>query len=76
MAQILVRDLEDDVVDRLKSRAAQHRRSLQAEVKLILEEAAQMDKATALRLAEEIRSRLKGRTMSDSTELIRELRDR
>ncbi|MCZ7626735.1 MAG: hypothetical protein M5R38_14005 [Candidatus Methylomirabilis sp.] len=39
MAQLLVRNLNDRVVERLKSRAAQHKRSLQAEAKTILEEA-------------------------------------
>lgn len=76
MAQILVRDLDEKVVDRLKSRAAEHRRSLQAEVKLILEQAARIDRAEARRLAEQIRRRTTGRQTSDSADLIRELRDR
>ena len=76
MAQILVRDLDDKIVDRLKSRAAEHRRSLQAEVKLILEEAALLDRAKARWVASEIRSQLKGRRMMDSAELIRQSRDR
>lgn len=76
MAQILVRDMDDKVVDRLKSRAAEHRRTLQAEVKVILEEAARLDRAAARRLAEQIRSRTAGRQTSDSTDLVRELRDR
>jgi plasmid stability protein len=76
MAQILVRDLDDKIVDRLKTRAADHRRSLQAEVKLILEQAARLDRAEARRVADEIRNQLKGRRMSDSADLIRESRDR
>ena len=40
MAKVLVRDLEPAVVERLKARAAQHGRSLQKELKAILEEAA------------------------------------
>ena len=40
MAQVLVRNLRDKVVARLKKRAAQRGRSLQAEVKQILEDAA------------------------------------
>ena len=55
MAQILVRNLDDDVVDRLKARAVQHSRSLQAEVKTILEQAAQVDMHTARNLAARIR---------------------
>ena len=40
MAQIIVRKLEDDVKDRLKARAEKHGRSLEAEVRAILEDAA------------------------------------
>lgn len=40
MAQVLVRNLNDRVVARLKKRARTQGRSLQAEVKTILEEAA------------------------------------
>ena len=76
MAQILVRDLADEVVETLKARAREHRRSLQAEVKLLLEEAARVDRATGRRRIEEVREELAGRPMSDSTELVRELRDR
>lgn len=40
MPEILIRNLEDSLVDRLRQRAAQHHRSLESEVRLILEEAA------------------------------------
>lgn len=79
MAQILVRDLDAGVVERLKSRAAHHRRSLQAEAKLILEQAAQaarLDAAAARALAEEIRGRLAGRGGEESTEIVRQSRER
>jgi plasmid stability protein len=76
MAQILVRDLDEEVVATLKERARLHRRSLQAEVKLLLEEAARTDRATARRRIEEVRRQLAGRPMGESSELVRELRDR
>jgi plasmid stability protein len=76
MAQLLVRDLSDEVVEKLKARARENRRSLQAEVKLVLEQATRFDRATALKRIEEVRKMLAGRPMSDSAELIRELRDR
>ena len=41
MAQILVRNLHAQVVRKLKLRARQHRRSLQEELKEILEHVAQ-----------------------------------
>jgi antitoxin FitA len=45
MAQLVVRDLEDDVKTCLQSRAARHGRSLEAEVRDILRDAAK-DEAT------------------------------
>jgi len=79
MAQILVRNLDEGVVARLKERAKEEGRSLQAEVRMILEEAAsqrRVDAEAAWRLVDEIRERFKGRKFPDSAELIREDRDR
>ncbi len=76
MGQILVRDLNDEVIERLKMRAKQDGRSLQSEVKLILEQAARADVQAARRLADDIRKRFKGKKLTDSTDLIREDRDR
>lgn len=36
MAQVLLQQLDDEVVERLKKRAREHGRSLQSEVKTIL----------------------------------------
>lgn len=79
MAQILVRNLDEEAVKRLKDRARRDGRSLQAEAKLILEREAdigKVDMETARRLADAIRSSFGGRKFSDSAELIREDRDR
>jgi plasmid stability protein len=76
MAQILVRDLEVETVDRLKARARSRGRSLQAEVKSILVNAARLDAGEARALAGRIRRRFRGRRFADSTDLIREDRDR
>jgi plasmid stability protein len=76
MAQILVRDLGEETVDRLKARARRQGRSLQAEVKSILEEAAKLDSGDARALARRIRRRFAGRSFADSSELIREDRER
>jgi antitoxin FitA len=76
MAQILVRDLDERVVKRLKARAERHGRSLQGEVKAILErEATRKSAGDRLKIIAEARALLKGRTFSDSAELIREDRD-
>ncbi len=74
MAQILIRNLDDTTVERLKLRAAQSGRSLQAEVKMILDQAAQVDAQTARLMVDRIREKLKGRAASDSVDLLREER--
>lgn len=76
MAQILVRNLSDEVVERLKKRAASQGRSLQAEVKGILEQAASVDFEEARRLAARIRSRFGEKRFRDSADLVREGRER
>ena len=77
MAQVLVRQLSDKVVDRLKKRAKEHRRSLQSEVKAILEDAVP-DYERAWKRIDSLRLRLKrsGRKFSNSADLIRKDRDR
>lgn len=77
MAQVLVRQLDERVVERLKKRAKEHGRSLQSEVKTILEEAAP-DYEAAWKRIERFRKLLKrsGRKFGDSADLIRKDRDR
>ncbi len=77
MAQVLVRQLDGKVVERLKKRAKEHGRSLQSEVKTILEEAVP-DYESAWKRIERFQKRLNqsGRKFSDSAVLIREDRDR
>lgn len=76
MAQVLVRDIDEQVVERLKARAERNGRSLQVELKMILDQAARLDMIDARRLAERIRKKLSGRIHGDSVELIREDRER
>ena len=79
MAQILVRNLDEDVVARLKAKAKKQGRSLQAEVKLVLTQAAETEKydpETARKVCEAFARKFKGRKFPDSVELIREDRDR
>ena len=77
MGQVLVRELDDAVIERLKQRAQIHHRSLEAELREILEQVSrQVDVATSRDLADRIRHKLEGRTHSDSAELIREDRER
>ena len=76
MAQVLIRDLGSEVVDKLKERAKFRGRSLEAELRLILEQAAQDTRRQGLAELESIRERLAGKTFSDSAEMLREDRDR
>ncbi len=77
MADLLIRDLNPKTHDLLRRRAESAGRSLQAEVRLILESAARIsDVDEARKLADEISARLSDRVHPDSAELVRELRDR
>ncbi len=76
MAQILVRDLDNETVQRLKDRARQHGRSLEAEARQILSRAAGVNFAEARRLARQWHKKLAGRRLPDSAELIRQDRQR
>lgn len=78
MAQLIVRNLDEAVVHRLKARAERNNRSLEAEVRQILEQASeQLSWDEAWERINAFRQRMieNGRTFSDSTGLIREDRD-
>ena len=75
MAQVLVRQLDDRLVEALKARAHRNHRSLEEELRAILTSAAKPDRAEFWKIADEIRSRSRS-TGPDSAELIREDRDR
>ena len=76
MAQVLVRNLPDDVVARLKARAARARHSLEQELRHILIEAARQGREEVLAEMDRIRARTPKVAQTDSAELIREDRDR
>jgi antitoxin FitA len=76
MAQVLVRDLPDEVVERLKAKAAAEGRSLEAHLRVVLEEASEFDRGEFLVLADSIAETTRGRPQTDATELIRTSRDR
>ena len=70
MADVLIRKLDERTVARLKERAARHGRSLQAELRAILERAAAMDVIESRALAARIRLILGNRQHSDTGALI------
>jgi len=76
MAQILVRNVDPKAVERLKARARRHGRSLQGEVKILLERAAGVGAEEVAAMLDGWRKRLAGRRFAGSAKLIREDRDR
>lgn len=82
MSQLLVRNLQEEVVESLKNRAKANHRSLQAEVALILENAAKVQPRDFWQDASAVREQLAeyknqhNHSFSDSAELIREDRDK
>jgi plasmid stability protein len=76
MAQLLVRDISTATVHRLKRRAREAGRSLEAEARQILETHAHVrTMGEARAAADRIRAKI-GPQKTDSAELIREDRDR
>lgn len=77
MPNVLVRDVEVSVLDRLKLRAKRQNRSLQAEMKIILHDAAaRREPLSELQLIRKIRSLNTRVNKTDSADLLREDRDR
>ena len=76
MAQLVVRNLDEDLVLRLKLRAAEHGRSAEAEHREILRQAlAAVPRRSFKELAAKVRSMTAGRTHTPSEALLREGRD-
>ena len=77
MADLLIRNISKSTISRLKSRAQANNRSLQAELKVIVEQAAaSLSKSECKQLAASIRLALSDRTHTDSTFLVSEDRAR
>ncbi len=72
MADILIRGLDPEVIKRLKKRARRNGRSMQSEMKSLIERAARAESMEAVNLAASIRRMLAGREHSDSSELVTE----
>jgi antitoxin FitA len=76
MGQLLVRNLDDDLIRRLKERAAAHGRSAEAEHRAILERVLRPGGEDFVERAARWRRLTAGRETTDSAELIRADRDR
>lgn len=75
MANVLVRDLDDEVLKQLKASAKARGRSLQAEIHDALHRAAIRDLAETRRLSTRWQKRLASRSHSDSTAIVHEDRN-
>jgi plasmid stability protein len=75
MAQVIVRNLDDDVVSSLKFKAELHGHSLEQELREILKRAAELTPKEKVALADRIAAMTPRPLTDDSAELIREDRD-
>src|SRR5258708_10706239 len=69
MAQILVRDIEDDVKERLQRRAARHGHSMEAEIRDILRDVVKADMEPAGGLGTEIAALFRGIGLQSGEEI-------
>jgi plasmid stability protein len=76
MAQVVIRNIDDDAIRELKERARRKGISLERELRTILTEAAHNDRVSFRQRATEFRRKLAGRRHSDSTALVRADRGR
>jgi len=76
MKSISLRNVPDNVYKALQEMARSNRRSLQEQVKYILEQDVRLRHGSTVQTAAKWRYRLKGRQLSDSVESIREDRQR
>jgi plasmid stability protein len=75
MANLLIRDLDDRLLSRLKQAAKAHGRSLQGEIHEALRRAGTCNLAETRRLSGEWLKRLRASSQSDSATIIREARE-
>ena len=76
MAQVLIRGLEPETISKLKSIAQTNNRSLEAELRTMCERAVEPKMTSTRESFEKIRELLKDRKFPDTTEMIREDRNR
>ncbi len=78
MANVTIRNLDDEVAGELKQQAREHNRSLEAELREILSNAVRMrrNRREFLARADRIAGMTPDVPQTDSSELIREARDR
>ncbi len=76
MRSMTIRNVDEGVYRKLKERARLSRRSLEAEVRTILDQAVLPDRSSVAHRAAALRTRLLGRYKGDATAAIRADRER
>ncbi len=78
MANVLVRNVPDEVLDRIKGMAKRHNRSLQQELNEAIQNLANESSTDFFQRAEDLREKLRRKKVrfSDSAKLLREDRSR
>jgi plasmid stability protein len=76
MAHLILHDVDPEVMEELRRRADLRGRELEAEAKILLEDALGFSRTRALILARRIREGLAGRGLTGSAALLRAERDR
>lgn len=78
MPDVLIRNIDEKTLEKLKAKAEKNNRSLQGELHEILRESAGLDIEEARTMVNEILTeyRIEGRTFSDNAEDLREDRER
>ena len=78
MANILIRDISHEVLNRLKIMAKNHNRSLQQELRLVLEKTAALSTSEVFEKASQLKAKLRKKSIrfTDSADLLREDRTR
>jgi plasmid stability protein len=78
MANVLIRDIPDEILDRFKGMAKSHKRSLQQELKAVLEKTVNQSSPDIFQRALDLRKKLRKKAVrfTDSAKLLRKDRAR
>ena len=78
MGSVLIRNIPEEVLDRLKNMAKSHKRSLQQELRVILEKTVDQSSPDIFQKASDLRRKLRKKAVrfTDSVRLLREDRCR
>ena len=78
MANVLIRNISEEVLDRFKNMAKSHKRSLHQELRVVLEKTAEQSSSDIFQKALDLRRKLRKKAVrfTDSARLLREDRAR